>query len=194
MSPGPEKSFDREAVLDQALIEFWRQGYSATSVSALRAATGLGAKSLYDTFGGKRELFIASLDRYGETVVPKMFDAVADRHPPREALERILTRLVKASPKPPARGCLLGVAAIEVADDTVLGATVAGYLDQIQRSLAAVVQRLPLRADAPAATALASMLMSLLQGVHLISRVDGTRRHARDAVDSALQLIDGFCE
>ena len=61
MTRGPAKSFDPDKVLDKVMLEFWKKGYAATSISDLREATGLGAKSLYDTYGGKRELFIASI-------------------------------------------------------------------------------------------------------------------------------------
>ncbi len=193
MSRGPAKSFDRDAVLDQAMVEFWKRGYAATSVSILREATGLGAKSMYDTFGGKREVFLACLDRYGETVLPVMFDVERAKHPPRKALDRILRNLLLESAKGPARGCLLGVAAAELEDDPELSRALTKHLDKIRDYLAVLLEQLPLVKGAPTPHALASMLMTLLQGVHLISRVDGTKEHAKNAVATAGQLIDAYC-
>ena len=59
--------FDREDVLDCAARVFWRQGYDATSIQDLEAATKLGRGSLYNAFGDKAALFRAVLVRYGET-------------------------------------------------------------------------------------------------------------------------------
>ena len=52
---------------------FWRRGYEATSLSDLCDCTGLHKGSLYQTFGGKHQLFMKSLQHYIDT----MFGAVA---------------------------------------------------------------------------------------------------------------------
>ncbi|WP_238542413.1 TetR/AcrR family transcriptional regulator [Sphingomonas sp. PAMC 26621] len=59
--------FDKGEVLDRAGRVFWRQGYDATSIQDLEAATALGRGSLYNAFGDKAALFRAVLVRYGET-------------------------------------------------------------------------------------------------------------------------------
>jgi TetR/AcrR family transcriptional repressor of nem operon len=60
------RAFDEEAVLERALELFWRDGYAATSLQALLAHMGISRQSLYNTFGDKRRLFLAALDRYAE--------------------------------------------------------------------------------------------------------------------------------
>ncbi|MCB9791408.1 MAG: TetR/AcrR family transcriptional regulator [Alphaproteobacteria bacterium] len=64
------KSFDPEHALRDALHVFWREGYESTSLSDLEAALGIGRKSLYDTFGNKRELFLRTLELYGRRRPP----------------------------------------------------------------------------------------------------------------------------
>src|ERR1700733_14070568 len=51
------RMFDEQEVLDAAREAFWTNGYTATSLDDLTAATGLGKGSLYAAFGGKRQLF-----------------------------------------------------------------------------------------------------------------------------------------
>ncbi|MEM7152334.1 MAG: TetR/AcrR family transcriptional regulator [Myxococcota bacterium] len=58
------KNFDPEQALQRALHVFWNNGYRSTSLSELETALGIGRKSLYDTFGSKRELFLKALDAY----------------------------------------------------------------------------------------------------------------------------------
>jgi TetR/AcrR family transcriptional regulator, transcriptional repressor for nem operon len=58
------KEFDKEAVLQKAMLLFWRQGYEATSVRDLIEATGISSSSLYESFGDKRALYIAALRLY----------------------------------------------------------------------------------------------------------------------------------
>jgi TetR/AcrR family transcriptional regulator, transcriptional repressor for nem operon len=61
---GRPKSFDQDAVLDQAVELFWERGYAGTSLADLEAYLGLGRQSLYNTFGDKQALFLKALERY----------------------------------------------------------------------------------------------------------------------------------
>ncbi|MFP3501638.1 TetR/AcrR family transcriptional regulator [Burkholderia sp. SIMBA_062] len=58
------REFDERDALLQAMRVFWSQGYEATSLADLLKATGLSKSSLYDTFGSKRELFLAAFEVY----------------------------------------------------------------------------------------------------------------------------------
>jgi TetR/AcrR family transcriptional repressor of nem operon len=58
------KSFDQDAVLDQAVQLFWERGYEGTSLADLETHLGLGRQSLYNTFGDKETLFLKALERY----------------------------------------------------------------------------------------------------------------------------------
>ncbi|GAA0262449.1 TetR/AcrR family transcriptional regulator [Saccharothrix mutabilis subsp. mutabilis] len=58
------KHFDPEAALDAVVRLFWRRGVATTGIQDVVDATGLNRSSLYATFGGKRELYRAALERY----------------------------------------------------------------------------------------------------------------------------------
>ena len=60
------KEFDPDKALAKVLETFWLYGYEATSMQMLVQATGLSRSSLYDTFGDKRQLYVAALGRYRE--------------------------------------------------------------------------------------------------------------------------------
>ncbi|MDH8297430.1 TetR/AcrR family transcriptional regulator, partial [Klebsiella pneumoniae] len=63
---GRPKIFNRERVLDKAMMQFWAYGYEGTSLSHLVDATGAKAPTLYAEFGNKEGLFRAAMDRYLE--------------------------------------------------------------------------------------------------------------------------------
>ena len=65
-SVGRPREFDEAAVLEAAMDAFWQKGYEATSLADLCACTGLHKGSLYQTFGGKHELFMRALSHYVE--------------------------------------------------------------------------------------------------------------------------------
>mgnify|MGYP002700130898 CR=1 FL=1 len=65
------KAFNQDLVLTEAMLCFWRRGYSATSMKNLESATGLTPGSIYNSFGSKDGLFLSSLDHYIEKVVKR---------------------------------------------------------------------------------------------------------------------------
>ena len=70
------KQFDRDEVIERAMDLFWQRGYESTSVDDLVEATGINRGSLYGTFGDKRRLFLATIDRYGNLCRRDDLDAV----------------------------------------------------------------------------------------------------------------------
>jgi TetR/AcrR family transcriptional repressor of nem operon len=71
------KHFDPDTVLDTVVELFWRRGTAATGVQEIVSATGINRSSLYATFGGKRELYLAALRRYVEQRSQPVFDRLA---------------------------------------------------------------------------------------------------------------------
>jgi AcrR family transcriptional regulator len=64
---GRPKKFNREGVLDRAIPVFWKQGFANTTVQHLEQATGVNKSGLYTEFKDKKDLFLASLERYVQT-------------------------------------------------------------------------------------------------------------------------------
>jgi TetR/AcrR family transcriptional repressor of nem operon len=60
------KSFCQQEVLEKAMQLFWKQGFYATSIQDLVKHLGINRASLYDTYGGKQELFEQALQLYKE--------------------------------------------------------------------------------------------------------------------------------
>ena len=197
MSRGPDKSFDEEAVVAIAMREFWRRGYSATSMENLRTATGLGAKSLYDTYGNKRDLFLTCIDYYGDKIIAQTFDDIIAANPPKQALKKIVRNLVRINEKGDLQGCLLGVTAAGIENDPELSKAVQKYLHKVQAMLADLIGRCEPRVDRegerpPSPTQLASMLMVLFQGIHIVSRAEPASRHVDAAGKVAVDMIDRY--
>lgn len=61
---GRPRQFDVDAVLDRAIVVFWRHGYDGASLAELTAAMEISPPSLYAAFGGKRDLFARAFERY----------------------------------------------------------------------------------------------------------------------------------
>lgn len=56
--------FDYDVVLENAMEQFWREGFEASSVQKLLDATGINRGTLYNSFGDKDTFFKLCVDRY----------------------------------------------------------------------------------------------------------------------------------
>jgi TetR/AcrR family transcriptional repressor of nem operon len=102
------KSFDEEAVLDQAVQLFWERGYDGTSLADLETHLGLGRQSLYNSFGDKHALFLKALERYRQNAGGAAFAELtvpdAGLAAIRGFFDRVLGRLASPSGR---LGCLM---------------------------------------------------------------------------------------
>ena len=87
---------------------FYKHGYNGTSSRLLQQATGLTAPSLYNTFGSKRGLFLAALQRYIEFTLNFLFVDLAAGKGGIDDLDHMLDQLWIAmeAPERPL-GCLV---------------------------------------------------------------------------------------
>lgn len=65
--------YDREAVVSAAILAFWEKGYSATTLRDLEAATGVDRSTLYNSFDGKRGLFLSAATEYLDEAEERLF-------------------------------------------------------------------------------------------------------------------------
>jgi TetR/AcrR family transcriptional repressor of nem operon len=191
MRPGPAKQFDPELALERARDLFWRRGYDGTGIAELEAALGVGRKSLYDTFGNKRALYLRALEHYGSSVIAAICGGLerADGSPLAH-LERVLTKLAGHHGSGDSLGCLLGVGMAQVQrDDRELVELLATWLARLEDAFEGALRRAreagEVRADLRTRDA-ARQLTALVQGLALIGRIADAPAAPRAAVRSAL--------
>src|SRR2546427_11128950 len=78
---GRPRAYQPEIALGKALDLFRKDGFAATSLDDLSAATGMNRPSLYGAFGDKRELYIKSYARYRADARAAMIDIFRDELP-----------------------------------------------------------------------------------------------------------------
>ncbi|MBG9489643.1 HTH-type transcriptional repressor ComR [Bacillus subtilis] len=107
------KEFDEKAVLRKAMELFWEQGYEKTSMQDLVNHMGIHRRSIYDTFGDKRSLFLASLNHYEELVVNEMESIISRTSSIKQAIRDVFIFVLNSIEQYP-KGCLSVNAAIEL--------------------------------------------------------------------------------
>lgn len=91
------KEFNEKIVLEKAMELFWKQGYEKTSMQDLVDYMGIHRRSIYDTFGDKHSLFLASLTYY-ETFVIETFTRIIFNSPTvKTAVREIFNYVVQAA-------------------------------------------------------------------------------------------------
>jgi TetR/AcrR family transcriptional repressor of nem operon len=137
------RQFEPATVVEIAMREFWERGYRATSVEDLVKATGVKPGSIYSAFpGGKRSLFLKSLERYSRLVVPQKLGALEGPHASLSEIRAYFDTLVRDLLTPEGRqGCLLVNTAIEAAaEDDEAAAVVRGHLARLERNMTVALQ------------------------------------------------------
>jgi TetR/AcrR family transcriptional regulator, copper-responsive repressor len=86
---GRPRAYQPDIALGKALDLFRKDGFAATSLDDLSAATGMNRPSLYGAFGDKRELYLKSYARYRADARSAMIETFTDELPIRERLARI---------------------------------------------------------------------------------------------------------
>ena len=108
-------NLEKSAILDQAMHFFWENGFDGASIDALVKAIGTSRFSLYQMFGGKDGLFLASLEHYSQVVVGQALAILQAGTKGREGIANYFEHLIGAAQKADclSRGCLMTNAMIE---------------------------------------------------------------------------------
>jgi AcrR family transcriptional regulator len=113
---GRPRSFDAEEVLTRARDVFWAGGFSGSSLDDLGAAMAMNRPSLYNAFGDKAELYLATLARYRAESLALMRRMLEPARPLAEGLRQVYAKAIASylAGETGARGCfLIGTAATE---------------------------------------------------------------------------------
>ena len=117
---------------------FWRDGYAATGLERLVRRTRASRYGLYATFGGKRDLFLATLERYSQAVMDPMLEPLEDARASAREIRAFFDRVLGLIRGPGGRrGCLVCNVAFERgAVDPAAARRVRRHFDRVRRLLA----------------------------------------------------------
>ncbi|MCI0415892.1 TetR/AcrR family transcriptional regulator [bacterium] len=138
------KEFDREEVLNKAMMVFRDKGFEATSMQDLVATMGINRFSLYQTFQSKHELFVQALQAYYEKVAVPFYSRLRDSDQGIQAIETTLMELVlRIKSGRSSNGCLLcnTIAELGAKKDKRTTAILDKYLKRVERDFHAALLR-----------------------------------------------------
>jgi TetR/AcrR family transcriptional regulator, copper-responsive repressor len=192
---GRPRAYQPEIALGKALDLFRKDGFAATSLDDLSAATGMNRPSLYGAFGDKRELYIKSYARYRADARAAMIDIFSDELPIRRRLERIFAVAldIYLSGDAGPRGCFtVMTAASEAVSDPEIRAMVLEGLSELDKAFTACFRlakengELPQTADP---VVLARLASATIHSIAVRARARVPRKELEAIVKGAIDVM-----
>ena len=194
---GRPRAFEPETALTQAMDVFWSDGFAATSLDDISAATGLNRPSLYGAFGDKRALYLQAYRQYRKRVNESFAPLFAAPEPLRVKLERILTAALDLylSGSDGPRGCFTVLsAASEAIADPDLHSLVGEAIDGTDRAFGRMFTDARATGELPAATdprRLARMATATIHTLSIRARARIPRAEILPIIDDAVTTLCG---
>ncbi len=189
------REFNTKEALGQALEVFWSKGYEAASVCDLMDAMKLSKSSLYDSFGSKHELFLEVIDCYVEASSAGFKVALTGEGSGRQAIEDMFTAIIdEVTREAGRRGCFAANCAVELAGaDEQASRRLTAFFKQFEGAIETAVRRGQRQGEISSdktSNALARFLVSNINGIRVIAKLNPDPGALRDIAQIALEALD----
>lgn len=187
--------FDHDTVLNNAMLQFWKEGFEASSVQKLLDASDINRGTLYNSFGDKDTFFKACLDMYNDNLKAVIDTTLADKSlKPAVAIRAFFdASLLSVPAQQRTLGCLLVNSACEsIVWDAEIQKLLKSSMGTIRKAFLARTRELEksskLKKNLTAELA-ADMLMNTLSGLRVGARQGQTPKQMTALVEFTLGSI-----
>lgn len=177
------------------MVIFWKKGYHNTSIQDLVDSMGINRASLYDTFGGKKELFDSAFAFYRSAGNEGLKEFLNSQENVKDALRMIFRKVIEGDlVDPDNKGCLVANATTELLPhDTGLQQVISRHREDVEyiiyHFLLKGVQRGEISGEVNLKT-MASLLYTLLTGLRVTGKTRPDQKESMASVDAVLSLLD----
>lgn len=189
------KLFNKEIVLQKAMELFWKKGYHATSIQDMVSHLGINRASLYDTFGGKKNLFDESLELYCKTNKEGTLDFLKNEKSVKSGLRKLLEMAVSDSIKDiDHKGCFVVNTTTELipGNDETKKALInnRSIFEKIFYNFLLSGQKNGEIAKNKDLKAISSLIYTLLSGLKVVAKIEPDRKKLLSSVNTILTILD----
>jgi len=188
------KEFDEEIVIDQAVQAFLKDSYSSTSISVLESATGVGRKSLYNTFGSKQDLLVRALKKFAIESAEQFVEPLERSGSGREEIEFVVFAMVKKMTSASGRdGCLLCLSAQDpIGSSKPVATLVEAYFARVRAAFLKCIKSGISRGEITTSTppnSLADYFVGILMGISTMARTGASSTMIKNYADVAIRAL-----
>jgi TetR/AcrR family transcriptional repressor of nem operon len=187
--------FDENKVLTNAMEQFWKEGYEASSVQKLLDCTGINRGTLYNSFGDKDTFFKSCVGQYNQIVYTQI--AVSLKNDQLNAWDAIAAffdeAVIDVSNKHRRMGCLLVNSLCESINyDRNMKKIVRSSLALIRKALAARLEEAHKNGKVKKGVSVelaAEVLMNTLHGIRVNSRDGKNAKQLKELVNFSMASL-----
>ncbi len=189
------KQFNEEEVLNKAMELFWEKGFHATSMQDLVNHLGINRASIYDTYGGKNELFDKAFQNYRAISLASLksiFDSESDVKRGFRKLFQMVIDDVKT--KSCQKGCFVVNTITElVPGDEVLHEKLRQNSENTEHLFASYIQKGIDDGNIKASKnpqSIAFALFTFFSGLRVMTKVEKNPKKLSEMVEVGLSILD----
>lgn len=187
-----KRSHSKEDLALSAMHQFWRNGFSATSMDDLVKSTGVSRHGIYSYVGGKHALHLVALSVYQDAIVSPAFDQVEKDGAGLDELANYFeTQICLAEDVGlPGPGCFIANASTETAPHYEdVESHVQQHHNRLKFGFLNVINNSAPHISKRDQVDLAEFLVVATQGLWSLSRVVSSSDHLRKHVSTLLKLL-----
>lgn len=188
------KLFDENEVLKKAMYLFWKKGYAATSMQDMVTCLGINRASLYDTFGGKEQLFKKSFALYRKTNIESLTAFFQNYPNIKEGFSELFNNAIKeAVSDNDCKGCFVVNTITELIPNDesliiVLEKNKQDFENLFYEYLLKGKEDGQLKTDQNLKS-LSALLYTIYNGIRVVSKVSPNKKELAASIDVALSLL-----
>ena len=188
------KEFNEMEVLDKAIDLFWFKGYNGASMQDVVDSLGLSRSSIYDTFGDKHQLYIASLEQYRKQAAGGLINMVTQSTNPLQTIQQLFEILSNDSVNAVCnKGCFMTNSTIELAPhDPQIHKIVKDNMQDIEEAFYNLVKKgqdLGEITNKQDARALARFLFNTISGIRVAAKSGAGKAVYQDIIEVTLSVL-----
>jgi TetR/AcrR family transcriptional repressor of nem operon len=185
--------FDRDKALESAMLLFWRQGYTSTSLTQLLEVMAISRSSFYAAFTDKRSLYIEALTLFAQRT-NSVLESVKDDANPSNAIKKFFEYTLFGVPeRRMRRGCMMVNSVLELADvDQGISLLAVQKLAEIEQAFETCFERAlqsGLFSSPQTSTELAQFVMIVNQGLRVASRKETSKKELKNILQTTVTLL-----
>ena len=189
-----KREFDETEILTKAMELFWRKGYHATSIQDLVDHLGVNRASLYNTFGGKHELFEQAFEQYRSTNKQAILSFLNEQKSVVEGLRALFrTSVTQSVVDSEQKGCFVVNTTTElVPGDEVIRKKLNENRATFEKIFRDQLRKAAERGEISSENdfdALASMLFCYYNGLKVVTKLESDEQALNASVDAMLSAI-----
>ncbi len=189
------KLFDEKLILEKAMKLFWKKGFHATSIQDLVNYLGISRSSIYDTYGGKNELFFKAFEFYRTTNITELSNFLSQQKSVKKGLRNLFKMAIEQSVLDTDRkGCFVVNTTTELVPGNI---KIQKVLKENKDIFVEIFYNFLLKGEQKGEIpkgkklkSIANLYFTLYNGIKVVSKVQPDSKELLNSVDTVLTLLD----